>query len=41
MITHAASAEVYAEATEKVVPLITEWFGAPREKAQTADLADP
>jgi hypothetical protein len=39
--THAAAAEVYAEAAEKVVPLVTEWFGAPREKAQTADLADP
>ena len=40
LTSHAASAEVYAEATEKVVPLITDWFGAPREKAQTADLAD-
>jgi hypothetical protein len=40
LTTHAASAEVYAEATEKVVPLVTDWFGAPREKAQTADLAD-
>ncbi|HEY6369219.1 MAG TPA: hypothetical protein VIX37_01455 [Candidatus Sulfotelmatobacter sp.] len=41
LATHAASAEVYAEATEKVVPLVTDWFGAPRAKAQTADLADP
>jgi hypothetical protein len=41
LATHAASAEAYAEATEKVVPLVTDWFGAPREKAQTADLADP
>jgi hypothetical protein len=41
LTSHAASAEVYAEATEKVVPLVTDWFGAPREKAQTADLADP
>jgi hypothetical protein len=40
LTSHAASAEVYAEATEKVVPLVTDWFGAPREKAQTADLAD-
>lgn len=39
--THAASAEVYADAAEKVVPLVTDWFGPPREKAQTADLADP
>jgi hypothetical protein len=40
LATHAASAEVYADATEKVIPLVTDWFGAPREKAQTADLAD-
>jgi hypothetical protein len=40
LATHAASAGVYGDATEKVVPLVTEWFGAPREKAQTADLAD-
>ncbi len=40
LTSHAASAEVFAEATEKVVPLVTDWFGAPREKAQTADLAD-
>ena len=37
----AVAAGAYAEAAEKVVPLITEWFGAPREKAQTADLPDP
>ncbi len=39
--SHAASAEVYADAAEKVAPLVTDWFGAPRETAQTADLADP
>jgi hypothetical protein len=39
--THAAAAEAYADAVEKTVPLITEWFGALREKAQTADLPDP
>jgi hypothetical protein len=37
---HEASAGNYADATEKVLPLIKEWFGAPRAKAQTADLAD-
>ncbi|MFZ0805577.1 MAG: hypothetical protein WAN03_05320 [Candidatus Sulfotelmatobacter sp.] len=37
----AIAAGAYADAAEKVVPLITEWFGAPREKAQTADLPDP
>ncbi|HEX3420017.1 MAG TPA: hypothetical protein VHT01_02185, partial [Candidatus Udaeobacter sp.] len=35
---HDASATNYADAAEKVVPLITEWFGTPRAKAETADL---
>jgi hypothetical protein len=38
---HDASATNYADAAEKVAPFITEWFGALRGKAQTADLADP
>jgi len=38
---HAAAAETYAEAAEKTAPLITEWFGPARRKAETADLADP
>jgi hypothetical protein len=38
---HDASATNYADAAEKIVPLITEWFGVPKSKAQTADLADP
>jgi hypothetical protein len=37
---HDASATNYADAAEKVIPFITDWFGAPRSKAQTADLAD-
>jgi hypothetical protein len=37
---HAVAAENYAEAAEKASPLITDWFGAPHEKARTADLAD-
>jgi len=37
---HDSAAANYAEAAEKTVPLITEWFGAPRSKAETADLAD-
>lgn len=37
---HDASATNYADAAEKVVPLITEWFGTPRAKAETADLAN-
>jgi hypothetical protein len=38
---HDSAATTYADAAEKVVPLISEWFGPPRSKAQTADLADP
>ncbi len=38
---HNTSATNYADAADKVTPLITEWFGAPRNKAQTADLDDP
>ena len=41
LATHAVAAESYAAAAEKVVPLIAEWFGGSREKARTADLADP
>jgi hypothetical protein len=37
---HDSSAAGYADAAERVAPLITDWFGKPREKAQTADLAD-
>ena len=38
---HNTSAAIYADAAEKAIPLITEWFGAPRSKAETAELADP
>lgn len=38
--THAAAAEAYAEAAEKVSPLISEWFGAFHQKVQAADLPD-
>jgi hypothetical protein len=38
---HDTSATNYADAAEKVIPLVTEWFGMPRNKAQTADLSDP
>ncbi|MGA8621458.1 MAG: M1 family aminopeptidase [Candidatus Sulfotelmatobacter sp.] len=37
---HNLSAVSYADAAEQIVPFITEWFGAPRSKAETADLAD-
>jgi hypothetical protein len=37
---HNSAAASYADAAEKVVPFITEWFGAPRSKAETADLQD-
>ena len=35
---HDASATNYIDAAGKSVPLINDWFGAPRTKAQTADL---
>jgi hypothetical protein len=38
---HDTSATSYADAAEKVFPLITEWFGSARSKAETADLPDP
>jgi hypothetical protein len=38
---HDASAANYADEAEKLVPFITEWFGAPKEKASTVDLPDP
>lgn len=38
---HNSAAAGYADAAEKLIPLITEWFGAAKGKAQTADLADP
>jgi hypothetical protein len=37
---HDVAAVTYADAAEKVTPLIAEWFGVPRSKAQTADLDD-
>ncbi|SPF38882.1 conserved exported hypothetical protein [Candidatus Sulfotelmatobacter kueseliae] len=38
---HDAAAANFADEAEKLVPLITEWFGPQREKAKTADLPDP
>jgi len=38
---HDVAATNFADAAEKVAPLITEWFGPQREKAKTADLPDP
>ena len=38
---HDVAATNFADAAEKVAPLITDWFGASHEKAQTADLPDP
>src|SRR5437870_4210686 len=38
---HDTAAIAYADAADKALPLITDWFGKPRERAQTADLADP
>jgi hypothetical protein len=38
---HEVAAANFADAAERVVPLITDWFGPQREKAKTADLPDP
>ena len=38
---HDGGAASFADAAEKVVPFITEWFGKQREKAKTAELPDP
>ena len=37
---HEMGATTFAEAAEKVVPLITDWFGVAREKAKTGDVPD-
>jgi hypothetical protein len=37
---HDSSAVTYADAADKALPLITEWFGALRGKPQVADLPD-
>jgi hypothetical protein len=39
--SHDTAAANYADAAEKVLPFITEWFGSPRNKAETAELEDP
>ena len=38
---HNVSAASYADAAEKAMPLISEWFGALRSKVKTVDLPDP
>jgi hypothetical protein len=37
---HEASAAAYADEAERGLPLIADWFGAPREEMTIADLAD-
>jgi hypothetical protein len=37
---HDTAAANYADAAEKVAPLVAEWFGVERAKAETADLTD-
>jgi hypothetical protein len=37
---HDPAATAYADAAERALPLVIEWFGAPHQKAQTNDLAD-
>src|SRR3981081_1721140 len=35
---HEVAATNYADAAESALPFVSEWFGAPRQKARTADL---
>ncbi len=37
---HDGPATNYADAAEKVLPFVSEWFGTPRSKVQTADLGN-
>jgi hypothetical protein len=41
LVGHDTAASNFADAAEKVLPLITEWFGPQRERAKTAELPDP
>ena len=41
LIGHNVAAASLADVTEKVMPFISEWFGAPPSKVRTAELADP
>lgn len=38
---HKSEAEAYSKAGESVVPFVTEWFGAPRQRAEVMELPDP
>jgi hypothetical protein len=38
---HDGAAASFADAAEKALPLISDWFGPPHGKAETADLPDP
>ncbi|MGH9497131.1 MAG: hypothetical protein ACRD3B_19200 [Candidatus Sulfotelmatobacter sp.] len=38
---HDAAASSFAKAAEEAAPLITDWFGPPRERAKFADMPDP
>jgi hypothetical protein len=38
---HDTAAAAYADAAEHAVPLVVDWFGALRKKAETTDLAEP
>ncbi len=41
LLEHKSGAENYALAAGLVIPTITEWFGAPRQKAVTLEMPDP
>jgi hypothetical protein len=38
---HKSDAETFAQAADAIMPFVTEWFGAPREKVRVVELFDP
>ena len=38
---HKSDADAYSKAADAVAPIVTEWFGAPREKVKVGELPDP
>src|SRR5438132_5500415 len=38
---HKSDGDAYSKAADAVAPIVTEWFGAPREKVKVGELPDP
>jgi hypothetical protein len=41
LANHDAAAASFADASQKIAPFITDWFGPQRQRAEVADLPDP